>query len=82
MQSNNNLNNISNSANLNSNCGFDGMMKNAKTNENIEMDSYDKNNFSYLQNQNQNDYQEENDEFLNYEKLKKDYQLHFDDEEE
>jgi len=35
-----------------------------------------------LENQNQNDYQEENDEFLNYEKLKKDYRLHFDDEEE
>lgn len=57
-------------------------INNAKIRENLELDSYDKNNFSYLQNQNQHEYKEENDEFLNYEKLKKDYQLHFDDEEE
>jgi len=48
----------------------------------LENENRDKINYSYSQNLNQQENQEENDEFLNYEKLKKDYRLHFDDEEE
>jgi len=60
------------------------LKRNTEELDNDFNDNYrERNNYSYLQNQNQQfDYPEENDEYLNYEKLKKDYQLHFDDEEE
>jgi hypothetical protein len=54
---------------------------------NLNDDSIDdNNNIDYLkQYQNQNEEninQDERDEFLNFEKLRKDYRLHFDDNEE
>ena len=55
--------------------------------DDLGVSSDDNNNIEYLkqyQNQNQNsqENQDEKDEFLNYKKLRKDYGLHFDDNEE
>ena len=52
-------------------------------NDELGVSSDDNNNIEYLkQNQNSQENQEEKDEFLNFEKLRKDYKLHFDDNDE